>query len=445
MPKHGTWTERRGMEYWNRSVETMSRCDIEALQLRLIRRLTSEMYANSAFYNRKMKESGVRPDDIVTLKDVTKLPTMKKTDLRDNYPDRLFVRPQKDIIRYHVSSGTTGKPTVVGYTRNDLDNWSESLARAFASFGLGENDVIQVSNGYGLFSGGLGMHYGAERLGATALPASTGNTNRQIELMKDLPVTAIACTPSYMFHIADECERMGIDLRRDTKLRAGILGAEPWSESMRRKLQDRTGIMAQNCYGASELSGPMFTECSEQNGIHVWGDLCLVEILDDDGEPCADGEKGNMVLTMLQKEAFPLIRYKIGDISSIEWEKCACGRTHPRLQRLSGRSDDMLIIRGINVFPSQVEDVIGQMPFLSPFYHITVSAENYMDRMVLEVELNEESLTDDMNLLNRMTRTVDQKLKEILNIKVDVKIVLPGTLKRFEGKAKHVTDTRTYD
>jgi len=433
------------MEYWNKEMETMPRKDLEALQLKLLKKLVSETYRDSPFYSAKMKKAGVKPEDIKTLDDVRKLPMMKKTDLRDNYPDKLFVRPQKDIIRYHVSSGTTGKPTVVGYTRNDLDNWSESLARAFTSFGLGEDDVIQVSNGYGLFSGGLGMHYGAERLGATALPASTGNTNRQIELMIDLPVTAIACTPSYMFHIADECDKMKVDLRKDTKLRAGILGAEPWSESMRKKLQDRTGIMAQNCYGASELSGPMFTECSEQNGIHVWADLCLVEILDKNGEPVKEGEKGDMVLTMLQKEAFPLIRYKIGDISSLEWEKCACGRTHPRLQRLSGRSDDMLIIRGINVFPSQVEDVIGMMPFLSPFYHITVSAENYMDRMVLEVELNEESLTDDMNLLNRMSRTLDQKLKEVLNIKVDVKIVLPGTMKRFEGKAKHVTDTRTYE
>lgn len=433
------------MEYWNKKIETMSRKDLETFQLKKLKNLVSETYSNSPFYNKKMKELGVRPDDIENLNDISKLPTMKKTDLRDNYPDKLFVRPQADIIRYHVSSGTTGKPTVVGYTRNDLENWSESLARAFKSFGLGENDVMQVSNGYGLFSGGLGMHYGAEKLGATVLPTSTGNTHRQIELMMDLPVTAIACTPSYMFHIADECDRMGIDIQKDTKLRAGVLGAEPWSESMRKKIQDRTGIMAQNCYGASELSGPMFTECSEQAGIHIWGDLCYVEVLDKNGDPCAEGERGELVLTMLQKEAFPLIRYKIGDISCLEWEKCACGRTHPRLQRLTGRTDDMLIVRGINVFPSQIEDVIGQMEFLSPFYHITVDAENYMDRMQLDVELNEESLTDDMNVLNKMSRRLDQRLKEVLNIKVELKLVLPGTLKRFEGKAQHVTDNRKFD
>lgn len=433
------------MEYWNKNIETMSREDIEAFQLKALKKLVSDTYRDSAFYGNKMKEVGVKPDDIQSLKDISKLPLMKKHDLRDNYPDKLFVRPQSDIIRYHVSSGTTGKPTVVGYTRNDIENWSESLARAYKSFGLGENDVIQVSNGYGLFSGGLGMHYGAEKLGASALPTGTGNTNRQIELMMDLPVTAIACTPSYMFHIADICDKMGVDIRRDTKLRAGILGAEPWSENMRKKIQDRTGIMAQNCYGASELSGPMFTECSEQTGIHIWGDLCYVEVIDKNGDPCAEGERGELVLTMLQKEAFPLIRYKIGDISSLEWEKCPCGRTHPRLQRLSGRSDDMLIIRGINVFPSQVENVIGEMDFLSPFYHITVTAVNYMDNMLLEVELNEDSLTEDMNQLNRMSRRLDQRLKEVLNIKVDVKLVLPGTLQRFEGKAKHVTDNRTYE
>jgi phenylacetate-CoA ligase len=433
------------MRYWNKKIETMPRKDIEAFQLKRLKKLVSDIYVTSPFYSARMKEAGVRPDDIRTLNDVSRLPTMKKTDLRDKYPDRLIVRPQSELRRYHVSSGTTGKPTIVGYTRNDLENWSESLARAFTSFGLGENDVVQVSNGYGLFTGGLGMHYGAEKLGATVLPASTGNTSRQIELLVDLPVTAIACTPSYMFHIADECDRRGLDIRKDTKLRAGILGAEPWSESMRKKIQDRTGIAAQNCYGASELSGPMFTECSEQAGIHVWGDLCLMEVLDENGEQCADGERGELVITMLQKEAFPLIRYKIGDISTIEWERCACGRTHPRLQRLSGRTDDMLIIRGINVFPSQVEEIIGEMDFLSPFYHITVDSVNYTDRMLLEVELDEDSLTEDTNVLNKMSRKIDQRMKDVLNVKVELKLVLPGTLKRFEGKANHVTDNRTYE
>lgn len=433
------------MSYWNKDIETMPLKDIRKMQLGLLKKLVSEMYASSKFYHDKMVAAGIRPDDIRTLDDVRKLPTMKKTDLRDNYPDKLFVRPQSDIIRYHVSSGTTGKPTIVGYTRNDIENWSESLARAFTSCGLGKNDVIQISNGYGLFTGGLGKHYAAEKIGAAALPASTGNTARQIELMRDLPVTCIACTPSYMFHIADTCDKMGVDIRKDTKLRTGILGAEPWSENMRKKLQERTGIKAQNCYGSSELSGPMFTECTEQNGIHVWQDLCLMEILDKNGEPCADGERGEMVITMLQKEAFPLIRYRIGDISSLEWEKCACGRTHPRLQRLSGRTDDMLIVRGINVFPSQIEDVIGEMPFLTPFYHITVDAVNYMDSITVEVEIANEALTDDMVKLEKLKREFDRRLKDVLNIKAEVKLALPDSMPRTDGKTKHVTDLRKLD
>ena len=282
-------------------------------------------------------------------------------------------------------------------------------------------------------------------MGATVLPISTGNTERQIQLMQDLPVTAWAGTPSYMFHIADTCDRLGIDIRRDTGVRLAIAGGEPWSDSMRKKLQDRTGVRVHNCYGASEMSGPMFLECCEQTGMHIWADLAYIEILDKDGNPCAEGEKGEIVVTMLQKEAFPLIRYKMNDISSLTWEKCACGRTHPRLSRISGRTDDMLVVRGVNVFPSQIESVIGELDFLSPFYHITLENRNYMDSMVVEVELNEESLTEDMNKLNEMTRTLSAKLKNILNIKADVKLVLPGSLQRFEGKAKHVTDNRSYE
>jgi len=433
------------MNYWNKAIETMPLKDLKALQLKLLKKQVAEKYESSKFYHDRMVAAGVKPSDIVTLDDVRKLPMMKKTDLRDNYPDKLFVRPQADILRYHVSSGTTGKPTVVGYTRNDLENWSESLARAFVSSGLTKNDVLQISMGYGLFTGGLGKHYGSEKMGMTVLPAGTGNTARQIELMRDLPVTAIACTPSYMFHIAEVCEKSGVDIRKDTKLRVGILGAEPWSENMRQNLQRKTGILAQNCYGTSEMSGPMFTECVEQKGIHVWQDLCLMEILDKNGEPCADGERGEMVLTMLQKEAFPLIRYRIGDISALEWEKCACGRTHPRLQRLSGRTDDMLIIRGINVFPSQIEDVIGEMDFLTPFYHITVDAVNYMDSIAVEVEISDKALTDDMLKLEKLKKEFDRRLRDVLNIKADIKFALPGSMARTEGKAKHVTDLRKYE
>jgi phenylacetate-CoA ligase len=433
------------MEFRDKRMETMERAELEKLQLSLLKKLVHDMYASSPFIHERMRAAGVLPDDIETFDDYRRMPFMKKADLRENYPDKLFVRPYDDLVRVHVSSGTTGKPTVVGYTKNDLENWSESLARGMVSFGMSKKDMIQNSHGYGLFTGGLGVHYGAEKMGATVLPTSTGNTARQIQLLKDLPVTCIAGTPSYIFHIADICDQEGIDIRKETKLKYGICGGEPWSESMRAKLQDRTGIRAHNCYGASEFYGPMFLECEEQAGVHVWADLCYIEILDKDGEPCAEGERGEVVVTMLKKEAFPLIRYKIGDISSLSWEKCECGRTHPRLARLSGRTDDMLVVRGINVFPSQIESVIGEMPFLSTFYHLILTNEGYMDNLIVECELNENSLTDDMVVLNSMSSQLASRLKEVLNIKATVKLMLPGSLQRFDGKACHVTDNRKYD
>ena len=433
------------MTYWNEKIETMPKEDLKAMQLELLKELVKNTYRDSKFYRERMDAAGVKPEDIKTLDDIRKLPFMKKTDLRDNYPDKLFVRPYDDLVRIHVSSGTTGKPTVVGYTRNDLDNWAESLDRGMVSFGMSKSDMLQNAHGYGLFTGGIGVHDAATRLGATVLPISTGNTNRQIDLMCDLPVTAIAGTPSYLFHIADTCDERGIDIRKDTKLRLAIAGGEPWSESMRKKLQDRTGIRVHNCYGASEFYGPMFLECKEQCGVHVWADLALIEILDDNDNPVPDGQKGNVVVTMLKKEAFPLIRYRIGYITSITWERGKCGRTHPRLDRITGRSDDMLVVKGINVFPSQIEAVIGEMPFLSPFYMITLDNKNYSDHMLVEVELNENSLTDDTTELAKMAKKLDSRLKEVLNIKAEVRLALPKTLQRFEGKSKHVIDNRSYE
>ncbi len=433
------------MAFRNEKIETMPRGELQKLQLELLRKEVRVMYDSSPFFHANMRAAGLLPDDIKDFDAFRKVPLMKKSDLRDNYPDKLFVRPYDDLVRLHVSSGTSGIPTVVGYTKKDLDDWSECLARGMVAFGMTHRDVMQNYHGYGLFTGGLGVHYGAERIGATVIPTSTGNTARQIQLMKDLPVTVVAGTPSYTFHIADVCESMGVDIRRDTKVRLGIAGGEPWSESMRRKLQDRTGIRVHNCYGASEYYGPAFLECDKQCGSHIWADYCYMETLDKNGEPCADGEEGDLVVTMLQKEAFPLIRYKIGDITSLTWEKCACGRTHPRIGRITGRSDDMLIIRGINVFPSQIESVIGEFPFLNTFYHITLSNENYMDDIIIEIELNENALTEDMTELNAMTKSVESRLKDVLNLKSKVKLMLPGTLARFEGKAKHVTDNRKYD
>ncbi len=433
------------MAFWEEEIETMPREQLQRMQLELLQAKVAEMYEKSGFFRRRMDEAGVRPEDITSFEAFRKVPFMRKSDLRDNYPDGLFVVPYDDLVRVHVSSGTTGKPTVVGYTQTDLDNWTRSLARGMTSFGMTRKDMLQNFHGYGLFTGGLGVHYAAERVGATVLPISTGNTERQIQLMQDLPVTVWAGTPSYMFHIADMCDRKGVDIRRDTRVRLAIAGGEPWSESMRQKLQSRTGVRVHNCYGASEMYGPMFLECSEQKGLHVWADLVYVEILDENDQPVGEGGRGQIVVTMLQKEAFPLIRYRMGDISALTWERCPCGRTHPRLDRITGRTDDMLVVRGVNVFPSQIESVIGQIPFLSPFYHITLVNPDFMDVMTVEIELTEDALTDDTMRLAEMTRQVSSELKNVLNIKAEVKLVLPGTLERFEGKAKHVTDNRSYE
>lgn len=431
------------MEYWDQKIELSPKDELDRIQLKLLKALVRRLWDNSKFYHSRMREAGITPDDIKELADTTKLPFMYKTDLRDNYPDLIFTEPQRRIIRYHASSGTTGKPTVVGYTRNDIEMWSTSLARALTSCGLGENDVVQVSNGYGLFTGGLGFHYAAEKIGAAVVPASTGNTKRQLELIRDLKVTAMACTPSYMVHMGEVAEGMGLSIKDETRLRVGLLGAEPWSESMRKSIQNETGIMAQNCYGASELSGPMFTECEEQKGIHIWKDIALVEIIDPDTlEPVSPGEKGEMVLTILQKEAMPMIRYRIGDITAINEDVCDCGRTHPRIERLSGRVDDMLIIRGINVFPSQIEHTLLQIPEVGSHYEIEVDRRGSLDTMQLRVELSREAFTDDIIKLRKITQSVSDNLRHVLNVRVDVHLVEPGTLPRFEGKAKRVIDRR---
>jgi phenylacetate-CoA ligase len=323
------------LKSWDPRIEEMPQSELREMQYRSFKSLVYRLYSFSDFYRRRMRDSNVHPDDIQSLDDVGKLPFMVKSDLRDNYPDRLFVSPRDEVVRYHASSGTTGKPTVVGYTQNDLDMWTSSLARALTSCGLGRGDVIQVSYGYGLFTGGLGLHYGAERIGAAVLPTSVGNTERQLELMQDMEVTAIACTPSYLLHIGEVAEKMGISIQDDTNLRVGILGAEPWSDKMRKRMEDWLGIKAYDIYGTSELSGPLFTECQEQNGIHVWGDMAMVEIIDPEtGENVSPGERGELVITMLRKEALPIIRYRIGDVTCLMEEECGCGRTHPRIGRI---------------------------------------------------------------------------------------------------------------
>lgn len=428
---------------WDPRIEEMPREDLKRLQYRLLKTRISYLYSFSPFYHHRMEETHVHPDDIKNLEDIRKLPFMYKGDLRDNYPDKLFVATQDELVRYHVSSGTTGKPTVVGYTERDLENWTISLARGLVSCGLGRGDVMQVSYGYGLFTGGLGLHYGAERIGATVLPTSVGNTERQIELMQDLKTTAIACTPSYLLHMGEVAEKMGVSIKKDTLLRTGILGAEPWSEQMRQRIQDWLGIRAYDIYGTSELSGPMFCECTEQKGFHVWGDLAYVEILDPETlEPLPSGERGEMVITMLQKEALPLIRYRIGDISAIDDSVCACGRTHPRVQRITGRVDDMLIIRGINVFPSQIEYTLMSIPEVGQHFQIIVDRKGALDDMLVQVEVNKDAFSDKITDLMGIRKKVEHRLRNILNVAVDVELVEPGSLPRFEGKAKRVIDRR---
>ncbi len=430
-------------EYWNPRIERMPIEDLHKLQEERLRSLVRYVHDHSPFYRQRFQEAGVEPDEIKELSDMTKLPFTSKIDLRNTYPTGMFCLPENWVVRYHVSSGTTGKPTVVGYTQDDVDMWTESLARALTSIGLGRGDVIQVSYGYGLFTGGLGLHYGAERIGATVLPTGAGNTERQIELMQDLRSTAIACTPSYFLYINEVAQKMGLSIREDTKLKAGIFGAEPWSEETRRRIEDSTGIKAYDIFGTSEMSGPLFTECHLQSGIHVWADLFLIEVIDPKtGERVEDGERGELVVTTLNKWAFPLIRYRTGDITILNNEPCECGRTHPRIMRILGRTDDMIIVRGINVFPSQVESVLMRIPEIGDNYQIIVDRKGPLDVMTVKVEVTESTFSDKIADLMSLSKEVSRQLKSVLNIMAEVELVEPGTIPRSEGKAQRVIDRR---
>ncbi|MHC1600176.1 MAG: phenylacetate--CoA ligase family protein [Candidatus Methanospirareceae archaeon] len=429
--------------YWNPHIERMPLEDLHKLQEDRLRSLVHFVYAHSSFYRQRFRETGVAPDDIKELSDVTKLPFTTKLDLRDTYPTGMFCLPCDWVVRYHVSSGTTGKPTVVGYTQGDVDMWTDSLARALTSIGLGRGDVIQVGYGYGLFTGGLGLHYGAEKIGATVLPIGAGNTERQIELMQDLGSTAIACTPSYFLYINEVAQKMGVSIRDDTKLKAGIFGAEPWSDETRRRIEDSTGIKAYDIYGTSEMSGPLCTECHLQNGIHIWADYFLIEVIDPKtGEQVEDGERGELVVTTLDKRAFPLIRYKIGDITILNNEPCECGRAHPRIMRILGRTDDMIVVRGINVFPSQIESVLMGIPEVGDNYQLIVDRKGPLDVMVVKVEVTESTFSDKIADLMSLSKVVGKELKNVLNITAEVELVEPGTIPRSMGKAQRVIDKR---
>jgi len=428
--------------YWSPVIERMPLEELKQIQEKKLRALVRNVYEYSPFYKRKFRELGIHPEDIRGLEDLKKLPFTRKQDLRDNYPFGMFAVPISQIVRFHASSGTTGKPTLVGYTEDDIRIWVESLCRGLVSCGVCNEDIMQIAYGYGLFTGGLGFHYAAEKIGATALPVSAGNTERQINLMKDLGVTVIACTPSYFLYMAEYAEKMGTSIK-ETNLRMGIFGAEPWSEETRKRIEDKTGITAYDVYGTSELSGPLFTECVERDGLHIWADHFLIEVIDPKtGENLGEGERGELVVTTLSKEAMPLIRWRTGDITIMETEKCNCGRTHPRILRILGRSDDMLIVRGVNVFPSQIEHVLMQIPEVGEHYMIILERKEELDEMTVQVELSDKVKIDKPADILNLTRKVEDRLRVVLGISAKVELVNPGTLQRFEGKAKRVIDKR---
>ena len=427
--------------FWDERHETMRPEELEKLQLSRLRE-TIERVQHVPFYRDLLAREGVRLEEIRTLEDVQRLPFTKKQDLRDGYPFGFFAVPLSQVVRVHTTSGTTGKPTVVGYTRGDLDRWSDLIARNLTMVGLTENDVFQNAVNMGMFTGGLGFHYGAEKVGMTVLPAGTGNTRRQIEMIDDFGVTAIHCTPSYAMHLAEVAEEMGTDL---PSLKTGIFGAEPWSNATRNDLQDRLGVTAYDSYGLSELFGPgVAFECPEQNGLHIWHDSYLVEIIDPaTGESLGPGERGELVVTPLVKEAMPLIRYRTGDITMLLEDDCPCGRTR-RIARFSGRVDDMLIIRGINVFPSQIEHILMALPEVGDQFMVYVDRnEHHLDEMTIHVEVKRQYFSGELADLARIQQKIVRTLRETLELRTAVQLVEPGSLPRFEGKARRVVDRRT--
>jgi len=423
--------------------EKMPRKELEKLQLERLQAKVREVYEKVPFYHRVFKEREVSPDDIRTLADITKLPFTTKVDFRDNYPYGLMAVPMQQVVRIHSSSGTTGKPTIAPYTQGDIDTWSEIMARMLASAGVTKDDVLQNAYGYGLFTGGLGFHYGAERLGASVIPTSGGNTKRQILLLQDLGATVITCTPSYALILDETAKDMGVDLR-DTKLRLGMLGAEPWSDQMRDDIEERLGILALNIYGLTEIIGPgVSVECPHKCGMHIAEDHFMVEIIDPQtGEQLPYGEEGELVITTLTKEAQPVIRFRTRDIISLNPEPCECGRTLVRMSRVTGRSDDMLIVRGVNVFPSQIESVLLDVEGVEPHYLIVVDRQHVFktDELEIWVEVSEDVFSDEMQKMENLEKRLRSEMDSVLGISARIKLVEPKTIARTEGKAKRVMD-----
>ena len=429
---------------WNREMECADRQTMRAIQLKKLQKTVAMVYENVMPYRQKMDEAGVKPEDIRTLDDIRRLPFIKKEDLAANYPTGLFAQPMRDIVRIHASSGTTGKPKITGYTENDLAMWGECVARGLTMAGADRDSIVHVSYGYGLFTGGLGAHIGAETIGATVIPMSSGNTQKQVMFLQDMKSTHLCCTPSYALTIAEAVAKAGIN-PDDLALKAGVFGAEPWTQGMRDKIEAGLGIRAHDIYGLSEVMGPgVSTSCEENNGMHIQEDFFYVEIIDPDTlEPVADGEKGELVITTLGKEGMPLIRYRTRDICYLMREKCACGRMTARMSRVFGRTDDMLIIRGVNVFPSQVETVIAKFDKeLTMNYKLYVGREHNTDTFELAVELAEGLAIDDIGFVEALRGRVEHALRDILGIGCKVRLLNEGTLPRSEGKAVRVEDTR---
>jgi len=424
-------------------LETMSREALEALQLARLRTQLARVYVNVPIYRRKFDEAGFRPEQLESLAGLSRVPFTVKDDLREAYPFGMFAVPQRDIVRVHSSSGTTGQVSVVGYTRGDVERWSDLMARTLACAGATADDVVQVAYGYGLFTGGLGAHYGSERLGAMTIPVSGGNTARQVQILKDFGVTVLACTPSYALLIAETAASMGIDVR-SLPLKIGVFGAEPWSEGMRKQIEEVMGIRAIDIYGLSEVMGPgVASECMQQNGLHVFEDQFIIEIIDPQTlQPMPDGEQGEVVFTTLTKEGIPVIRYRTRDISRIISGECACGRTFRRMERVTGRTDDMLIIRGVNVYPSQIEQVLMGVPGVAPHYQVVLDKRGSMDTVEVQVEVSPDFEFDEIRELEALQRTVAGAIAATLAVHVGVKLVEPRTIQRSEGKAKRVVDLR---
>lgn len=424
-------------------VYTMSRQEIKELQAKKLKAIVSHVYENSPFYRRRLKDAGIDPMNFRP-EDIRKVPFTTKTDLRDNYPLGLLSADMSKIVRLHASSGTTGNPTVVAYTMKDIEAWAELNRRCLEVCGATSNDVVQVAYGYGLFTGGLGLHYGAERLGAKVIPASTGNTKRQLKLMKDLGTTVLACTPSYALFLSESAKGEGIDPKKDLNLRIGVFGAEPWSESTRKILEEAFVESAHDIYGMSELNGPgVAIECRKKDGLHVWEDHYYVEIIDPNtGELLEPGERGEMVVTTLEKEGMPLLRYRTRDITILDEEKCECGMAHARIRKILGRTDDMLKIRGICVFPSQIEEVISNFEGLTPFYQLVVDREGPLDRLLVKVEVSENFKSDRLTEIVDLQKRLEEELRDALSVSAAVELTEPKTLPRSEGKAQRIIDLR---